>query len=88
MRPPRLPFPARAGAVQWGEGSFASKRERWPLKVMCGSENERGQRRQGKDHGGTAAGTAGSRKDHGGAAFQAASACTQCGEGASCVGKG
>jgi hypothetical protein len=74
--------------VQRGEGSFASKRERWPLKVTCGSENERGQRRQGKDHSGTAAGTAGSRKDHGGAAFQAASACAQCGEGASCVGKG
>jgi hypothetical protein len=88
MRPPRLPFPARAGAVQWGKGSFTSRRERRPLKATRGSENERGQRGQGKDHGGTAAGTAGSRKDHGGAAFQAASACARRGEGASCVGKG
>jgi hypothetical protein len=63
-RPPRLPFPARAGAVQWGKGSFTSRRQRWPLKATRGSENERGQRGQGKDHGGTAAGTAGSSKDH------------------------
>jgi hypothetical protein len=74
MRPSRLPFPARAGAVQWGKGSFASRREQRPLKATSGSENERGQCGQGKDHGGTAAGMAGSRKDHGGAAFQAASA--------------
>jgi hypothetical protein len=88
MRPPRLSFPARAGAVQWGKGSFASRRERWPLKVTRGSENERGQRGQGKDHCGTAAGTAVSIKDHGGAAFQTASTCVRRGEGASCVEKG
>jgi hypothetical protein len=88
MRPLRLPFPARAGAVQWGKGSFASRRERRPLKATRGSEDERGQHGQGKDHGGTAVGTAGSSKDHGGATFQAASACARRGEGASCVGKG
>jgi hypothetical protein len=82
-----VPVEGRRGAV--GEkGSFASRRERRPLKATRGSENERGQRGQGKVHGGTAAGTAGSRKDHGGAAFQAASACARRGEGASCIGKG